>query len=235
MSRRRPRFRVSPIAPGVAVVACALGLACAGPAREEGRQQRPAGGLEATVEPAARLPPEAFVPLAAPASLGPTLGDLGAWWDRFFRPEASPRRAETVLLSARAAGDGAPDLVLATYEMAVARLEVLDAPSFTLVRVADPGVDVAEGAAAQVMVRRILALGPDRSWGIRLPARLAEGVWYTSSARATGAVASWRDRLDVRVQGGRLELLCVKQGEGPRPAPGGWFAPELRSQLTRGR
>lgn len=177
--------------------------------------------------------PESYLPIGDLGALGTLQDDLATWWERFFRTEASPRRADTVRLGARSAAGGAPDLVRSEYDMAVARLEVIDSALYTLIRVSDPGVDVAEGAAAHVIVRRILAIGPDRSWDVRLPARLAEGEWYASAPGADVAgTGSFRDRIDVRVRGGRLELLCYKRGERERPELAGWFPTELRARVT---
>jgi hypothetical protein len=223
----------------LAAVVCGLAGCAGGAAQGRGvaadtppSSASPAGIAAWREAPVEALPPEAFVPLDRPRALGPVRDDLGVWWDRFFRPEASPRRAETARLGVRIAGGG-PDMVRSEYEMAVARLEVIDTALHTLVRVSDPGVDVADGAAAQVIVRRVLAVGPDRTWNMRFPDRLAEGEWYASAPGVeVEAMRSFRDRIGVRVRGGRLELLCYKRGEGERPDPARWFPSELRARLA---
>lgn len=235
--RHRPHARLHALAALAALVqltGCAAGASGAarpGPAGAVGDR------LSAAVEPVEALGPEDFAPIASTAALGEAGAALERWWGRLFRPEASPARGEGRSLSGRAASGGLPDLVRTEYEMAVMRLDVLDSAGWTLVRVADPGIDVADGAAAQVVVRRLLAPGADRTWTLRLPARLAEGAWYTSNAAADPArLESWRDRIDVRLRGGRLEILCHKREDGPGvPDPAGWFTPEVRARLSGAR
>jgi hypothetical protein len=238
----RPRH-LRPRCPGrLAALALAALAACAGPTAGSRARTLPpspaaAARLAGWVDPVEAIDPGAFVPLDGPGALGSVAPDLSAWWRRFFRPEASPARAEGARLGALPGATGAPDLVRSEYDMAVVRVEVLDTAAFTLVRIADPGVDVADGAAAQVLVRRLLAVGPDRAWDLSLPARLAEGTWYASAPEVDpGAMPSFRDRLDVRVLGGRLEILCAKR-QGARSTPDGaaWFPADLRGRLAGGR
>ncbi|HTN54514.1 MAG TPA: hypothetical protein VML50_19045 [Anaeromyxobacter sp.] len=217
-----------------AAVMAAAALACASdaerrssPAPDSAAPAPASADLARALEPIEDLDPDAYVAVA-PEELGALRADLEGWWRRLFRPEASPARSQGVRQSARASAAGAPDLVRSEYDMAVVRVEVIDAARFALVRIADPGVDVADGAVAQVMARRLLAAGEDRRWELRLPERLAEGEWYASEA--TGSAGASGDRVDVRVRGGRLELLCAKRGE-ERPAPDAWFPAALRAEL----
>lgn len=227
-----------------AALVAAAALGCAG------ARPRPAAGvaavagpvaarLSAAIDPVDEVGSDGFAPLASLAELGPVAAGVEGWWRRFFRAEALPLRGEGMRLSARAAAGGLPDLVRADYEMAVLRVDVVDSTTWTLVRVADPGVDVADGAAAEVIARQLLAAGPDRRWALALPPRLAESVWYTSNPEVDpAAMASWRERVDVRVRGGRLELLCHKRGEaadGAAPDATAWFAPGLRARLAAAR
>jgi hypothetical protein len=235
MTRSRPRLAVRLAAALLALAGCA-----GAPARARSSvspvEGALGGRLAAAIDPVDETGSGGFAPLASPADLGPVAPAVEAWWRRFFRPEALPARGEGMRLSARPAGDALPDLVRADYEMAVLRLEVVDSATWTLVRVADPGVDVADGAAAEVIVRQVLAAGADRTWAVALPPRLAESTWYTSSPGVDPAtMASWRDRLDVRVRGGRLELLCHKRGEpGPVVEEKAWFPADLRARLAAG-
>jgi hypothetical protein len=226
--------RLAAAAAGLSLAACAGGAA---EARGGAPAGAPGGGrISEWVEPAEALDDASFAALEGPEDLGALRPELETWWRRIFRPEASPTRSETVRLSARAASGGAPDLVRSDYDLAVVRLQVLDSARWTLVRVADPGVDVADGDAAQVILRRVLAAGPDRRWDVAFPARLAEGEWYASDPRADPTtMSSFRERIDVRVLGGRLELLCAKRPPTFEGDPAAWLPPALRARAAAAR
>jgi hypothetical protein len=225
---------------GILLVACAGAGGAQSSSSGPGGSSGPSGSAEAApsgsgiagwVEPVEEVDEASFAPLDGPDDLAALRPELESWWHRIFRPEASPVRSETVRLSARAASGGVPDLVRSDYDMAVVRLEVLDSARWTLIRIADPGVDVADGAAAQVILRRVLAVGPDRRWDVSFPERLAEGEWYASAPGMNpGAMESYRDRIGARVVGGRLELLCVKRPLTFEGDPAGWFPSALRAR-----
>jgi hypothetical protein len=141
------------------------------------------------------------------------------WCDDHLAAEASPYvGGRKVRTSVHAGNEGTDtrkvsiDLVRHGYEIDELPVEVVEARSFTLIRLAAgkalQGTASARAAEIQRLARRLLS----QPWVFRFPASIDEGVRFSSNPDVDpDNLPSWTARGDGGIRGGRLWFLCFRK------------------------
>jgi hypothetical protein len=150
-------------------------------------------------------------------------GDVRArsqrWCNEQLAAEASPYvKGRKVRTSAHAGNEGTDtrkvsiDLVRHHYDIDELAVEVVEARSFTMIRLAAgkalQGSPSARAAEIQRQARRLLS----HPWVFKFPEAIDEGVRFSSNPDLDPDILpSWTARGDAGIRGGKLWFLCFRR------------------------